>query len=68
MPPEGTDMIDISAYYKKRYRDAEANVDKIISDMVNTISTLQHENANLRSQILKHANAKDIDDGVEEYD
>ena len=58
----------MSAYYRKRYRDAEANVDKIILDMANTISALQHENANLRSQILKYANAKYIDDGVEEYD
>lgn len=62
-------MIDMKAYYEKRYADAESNLAKIISDMVTTIDLLQAENANLRSQILKCANAKFVkDDEVEEDD
>ena len=48
---EERDDMDLKTYYLNRYKDAEANFAKIISDMGDMISMLQHENEALKKQI-----------------
>lgn len=43
--------MDLKTYYLNRYKDAEANFTKIISDMADMISMLRHENEALKKQI-----------------
>lgn len=54
-------MIDLESYYKKRYADAENNLVKLVTDLIQTNDMLQRENDNLRKQILKYENLKYID-------
>lgn len=53
-------MIDLESYYKKRYADAENNLAKLVTDLIQTNDLLQCENDNLRKQILKYENLKYI--------
>lgn len=53
-------MIDLESYYKKRYADAENNLAKLVTDLIQTNDLLQRENDNLRKQILKYENLKYI--------
>jgi len=54
-------MIDLESYYRKRYADAENNLAKLVTDLIQANDILQHENDNLRNQILNYTNMRYID-------